>query len=268
MKDFNNIEIIEAYIEGNLIGPELEEFEQNLKTNEEFNTLVTNSINTITALKFTARAELKKNLQQIHLENTNQTKSHTISLFLKYAAIFIAVLSISTITWLSISNTTNYTNLYSSNFEAYTNLLTIKGENGNASLNTLVNNAMYQYDLKNYEIANQLFEQLISLKQNNDTVLFYYGISSLGSGETTKAIELFSQLLEQEHSLFHRFGHAKWYLSLALIREAGKIQDENNLDNNNLAEQNIDKSRKYLEEIVSENGDYSKKAKKILNKIK
>ncbi|MEA3443135.1 MAG: hypothetical protein U9R19_00260 [Bacteroidota bacterium] len=268
MKDFKNIELVEAYLNGELGGQDREQFEQVLKQDKELSQLVESASNSIDAIKMTGHHQLKKKLQEIHNEIIHNTKTLFLPSFLKYAAIFVAVVSVSILAWYSFSESNNYSNLYSDNFKAYTNLLTVKGGNGSETQQALVNNAMYQYDLKNYEKANESFEELLSYKQNNDTILFYYGISQLGAGEYNKAIVLFNRLLEQKESLFYRFGHAKWYLALSYLNEAGELQKSEKQENQKKVIQSIERSKNLLKEIVAENGDYSDKAKKILYKLK
>jgi tetratricopeptide (TPR) repeat protein len=267
MKDFKNTEIIEAYLEGELAGQEQEQFEQSMAVDEKLAEMVQKAKNGIQAIRIAGQMELKKKLQEIHDSEISTAKVRMLPVFIRYAAVFVAVASIAIIMWYSFSSQNNYSNLYSQNFEPYTNLLTVKGESDGASEQSLVNAAMYQYDLKNYDNANQAFQKLLTYKQNNDTILFYYGISKLGSGQAAEAISLFHQLLEQKESLFYRFGHAKWYLALAYLQEAGKYQDSDSSADNSEVEGLINQSKKLLTEIVAENGDYSNNAEEILQKL-
>lgn len=267
MKDFKNTEYIEAYLEGNLDGKEHEQFEQSAAVDEQLSEMVLKAKNGIDAIKVAGQMELKKKLQKIHDTEIRASRNFILPAFLKYAAIFVGIASIAILAWYSFSAKNNYSKLYSQNFEAYTNLLTVKGENSSSSEQSLVNTAMYQYDLKNYENANMAFQKLVAYKENNDTILFYYGISQLGAGQIEEAIALFNQLLEQKESLFYRFGHAKWYLALAYLDEAGKIQKSKSKENNKELSAMIGQSKRLLKEIVAENGDYSENALKILKKL-
>ncbi len=268
MKDFKNIEIIEAYLEGELVENDREQFEQTMNQDEELTRLVEKAKTSIKVIQLTGHFELKKKLQEIHHDMVHASKKVVLPTFLRYAAIFIAIISIAIVTWYTLADQKNYSNLYADNFEPYTNLLTVKGENNNATLQSLVNTAMYQYDLKNYENANKSFKELLIYKQNNDTILFYFGISCLGAGETQQAIDLFGQLLEQKESLFYRFGHAKWYLALAYLKDAGELQILDLPEKSVKIDHRLTQSKILLEEIISEQGDYSDKAKKILQQFK
>ncbi|MCF8371832.1 MAG: hypothetical protein K9H64_09430 [Bacteroidales bacterium] len=265
MKDFKNTEYIEAYLEGKLVGKELGHFEQLVAVDEQLSEMVLKAKNGLDAIRIAGQIELKKNLLEIHNTEIGESRNFILPTFLKYAAIFVGIASIAILAWYSFSAKNNYSNLYSQNFEAYTNLLTVKGGNSASSEQSLVNTAMYQYDLKNYENANIAFQKLVTYKENNDTILFYYGISQLGTGQIEEAIALFNQLLEQKESLFYRFGHAKWYLALAYLNEAGKIQKTKG--NEEELSAMIGQSKRLLKEIVVENGDYSDNAQKILKKL-
>lgn len=268
MKDFKNIEIVEAYLECEITGQDHEQFEQAMAVDEKLSEMVLNSKCGIQAIRIAGQMELKIKLQEIHESEIGTSKVRMLPVFMKYAAIFVAIAFIGILAWYSFSAQNNYSKLYSQNFEAYTNLLTVKGENIGTSEQSLVNTAMYQYDLKNYENANRIFQQLLTFKQNNDTILFYNGISQLASDHTEEAIFLFGRLLQQKESLFYRFGHAKWYLALAYLKEAGKVQNSKSLEKEKEMAELVKQSKKLLTEIVAKNGDYSADAQKMLQKLK
>ena len=262
MIDIRNIENIEAYIDNNLEGKELEEFELVLSQDDDFAELVENIRAGIYAIDAIGHSE--KKVKEIH-RNMKQRNSTKIPYLFKIAAIFIGIASIAILSWYSFSAKHNYNNLFADNFEPYTNLLTIKGETQAFDEQSLINNAMYLYDLHDYMKANESFKKLLTYKKDNDTVLFYYGISKLGAGEVDDAIVLLNKLLEKENSLFSRFGHVKWYLALAYLNDAGELQKVGKSEKE--INEKLSKSKKLLNEIVAENGDFAKDASKILKKI-
>lgn len=267
MTDFKNTEIIEAYLDGELSGDEQKQLERTLEEDKELAEKVLNAKGATAAIRLAGKQQLKLKLQEIHDEEISTQKQFALRPFLKYAAIFIAIASIATVSWYTFFSQNQYSDLYSQNFTAYTNLLTVKGQNSSESLQALVNTAMHQYDSKNYADANKSFKNLLAYKQDNDTILFYYGISSLGAGQVDEAISLFSKLLEKHESLFYRFGHAKWYLALAHLNKAGEIQKQDKDTNKVELEKELARSKKLLQEIVAENGDFSSSAKEILKKL-
>ena len=265
MIDIRNIENIEAYIDNNLQGKELEEFELLLEQDEDFADLVENIKAGVYAIDAIGHSEMKKKIKEIH-RNMKQKRSTKIPVLFKIAAIFIGIASIAILSWYSFSAKHNYNSLFADNFEPYTNLLTIKGETQAFDEQSLINNAMYRYDLHDYMKANESFKKLLTYKKDNDTILFYYGISKLGAGEVDDAIVLLNKLLEKENSLFSRFGHVKWYLALAYLNDAGELQKAGKSEKE--INDKLSKSKKLLNEIVAENGDFADDARKILKKIK
>ncbi len=263
MIDIRDIGNIEAYINQKLPDKEVKEFEALIKSDAEFADTVENIRTGIYATNIIGREELKRKLKVIH-KNMKHKKSG-LSIFLKVAAIFIGISIISFFTWYSISANQNYNNLYANNFEPYTNLLTVKGKTQNIDEQALMNNAMYNYDLHNYSKANEFFERLLIYKQDNDTILFYYGISKLGANEVEDAIILFNQLVKKEKSLFFRFGHAKWYLALAYLNNAGKLQEGNHPKDE--INNTLNKSKLLLQDIINNNGDFAVDAQRLLKKI-
>ncbi len=264
MIDIRNTDNIEAYIDNNLEGKELEEFEMLLEQDEEFAEIVSNIKAGIVAIEVIGHNEMKKKIKKIH-RNMKQRNNTKIPYLLKIAAIFVGIASIAILSWYSFSAKHNYNNLFADNFEPYTNLLTIKGETQAYNEQSLINNAMYQYDLHDYTKANESFKKLLTYKKDNDTVLFYYGISKLGAGEVDDAIVLLNRLLEKENSLFSRFGHVKWYLALAYLNDAGELQKAGKPEKE--INEKLSKSKKLLKEIVADNDDFADDARKILKKL-
>jgi len=263
MIDIRDIENIEAYIKKKLPDKKVKEFDALLEEDAELADTIESMKTGIYATEIIGREELKRKLKMIH-KNMKHKKT-VLNIFLKIAAVFIGISIISILTWYSISINQNYNNLYASNFEPYTNLLTIKGKTQNIEVQALMNNAMYNYDLHNYDKANDIFDKLLIYKQDNDTILFYYGISKLAANEVEDAITLFNQLMKKENSLFFRFGHVKWYLSLAYLSNAGKLQESNLPDNK--AIESLNESKLLLKDIINSNGDFAVDAKQLLNKI-
>ena len=266
MREFKHTEFVEAYLEDQLQGEKLEQFESQLAHDKELSELVSQAKLGHQVIGLAAREELRTKLKAIHQEEIGGTKRVLFSPFLKYAAAIVLLVSIASLSWIYFSSQSSYSNLYAENFEAYTNLLTVKG-GGTSEEQSLVDAAMYQYDTKNYEKANLAFEELLKYKPDNDTILFYYGISSLGAEENELAISLFTQLLRQDESLFFRFGHAQWYLALAYIQEAGNIEDSKLEEDKRARKQLVILCKEILTEIVEEQGDYAVAAQKIIDKL-
>lgn len=266
MKDNQNIELLDAYLENILSDEQQLQFDQKMASDSEFANMIENAIASDRLIKLAGRENLKRKLIGIHENMNSRNSSSIISIVLKIAAVFIGIISVSILVWYSLSPIQNYGTLYANNFEPYTNLLTVKGETSAIDEQSLLNKAMYQYDKHDYHNANLSFQRLLEIKRNNDTVLFYFGISRLGAGDSKEAIELLQRLERNKTSLFSRFGHVKWYLALAHLNYADEISSsfEPNIDKVN---SNLDKCKSLLIEIVDENGDYSNEAEEILEEL-
>lgn len=72
--------------------------------------------------------------------------------------------------------------------------------------------ALATYSSRNYETAVQLFEEILS-NESNDDILFYAGVSAIGSQQFEKAINFFDAI-EQEG--INKYGQQlNWYRALA-----------------------------------------------------
>jgi len=263
MKDNQYTELIDAYLLEQLSNEEMEKFNSLLTEDSEFKGRVDDACAAFELIKIEGKEEIRTELKKIHEGMNNSNSKTSIPFILKFAAIFIGIFTIGALIWYSMSPQYNYGRLYADNFEPYTNLLTIKGETTVTDEQSLINNAMYQYDLHDYEKANLSFQRLLEIKKNNDTVLFYYGISKLGSGDSKNAISLLSKLEENEESLFSRFGHVKWYLALAYLKHIDEISQEDNISASDI-DYYLEKCKNLLTDIIKDKGDYSDEAQKIL----
>lgn len=266
MKDNQDLYLIEDYLNNKLEGQSLIDFRNRLLNDKEFKDLYDDHKASFVIVNIAGREKLKKQLYDIHNNMDKSGHKNTLSVLFKIAAVFIGILAVSSLLYYSLSFENNYNRLYSDNFEPYTNLLTTKGESDTSDEQILTNNAMYEYDMKNYNKANLSFKRLLELKKNNDTVLFYYGISKLGAGDSEEAIKLLTNLEKDSLSLFSRFGHVKWYLALAYIKYLDELKIAGNTDSEKVNSSLI-RCKSLLNEIIIDNDDYSSEAEKILKKL-
>lgn len=108
------------------------------------------------------------------------------------------------------------------------------------------NLALEQYDLKNYKIANQLFNDIPEESPPNIHYYLYKGVTAMELEDFKMAIEALSEL-KSDVVLKHQ---GMWYLGLSYI-----------------AMENIPAARQVLEEIIATDGYNKKQAKKLLRSI-
>jgi len=111
-----------------------------------------------------------------------------------------------------------------------------------------LNQAMISYEQKNFEIAIVLLDKILAENRDHYMARFYKGLVLLESDSPAEAIESFKAIPYVWDSAYSE--HRDWYLAMALLR------------NNNIAE-----ADSILRKIISENGYYAKKAKKVSSKI-
>ncbi len=108
------------------------------------------------------------------------------------------------------------------------------------------NLALKQYDLKNYETASQLFNDIPEESPPNIHYFLYKGITAMELGDFQMAVGSFTNLLS-DPLLKHE---GMWYLGLSYI-----------------ALEEIPAAKKVLREIIATDGHNKKQAKKLLRSI-
>jgi len=106
--------------------------------------------------------------------------------------------------------------------------------------------ALDEYDHRNYESAFQYFEEIPEESAPGNKYHLFKGVTAMELGDFQVAIKSFSNL--QSNAVLKHYG--MWYTGLSYIA----IDD-------------IPAARKVLEEIITSDGYYKKKAKKLLRKI-
>lgn len=247
MKTKFDIDMIDRYLEGRLNKEDLILFEERLKSDPEFAQDLEIHKMAINAVFVHGRDELKQKLNDIHDNRIKKTITMRVSY--RVAASIAAVFLISSVVfYLTANRTPNYSKLFDESFVPYQDMISQQSRGDNSENKPLINDAMKYYNEKKFDKAILLFDKIVKNKQSNDAVIYYYGISCLGSKENNIAIELLSQLSVNPGSMF--FEQAKWYLALAYLYK----QDKEN-------------TAKILHEIILKGTFNSQKAKELLDKI-
>ena len=247
MKTKFDIDVIDRYLEGKLNNEELALFEDRLKTDADFAQDIEIHKMAIKAIYLHSRSELKHKLNNIH-EN-RMRKSFTLKISYRVAASIAVVFLVSSVLiYMNFSKPTDYTKIFDESFVPYQDMISQQSRGDNTENQPLINEAMTYYNQKKFDKAALLFEKIIKTKQSNDAVVYYYGICCLGSKENNIAIELLSQLANNQSSMFNE--QAKWYLALGYLHNKDK-----------------EKTIKLLKEIVQNKTFNNEKASELLNRL-
>ena len=238
----------ENYLSKNLSEAEIVAFENKLDTDNKF----TEAFNTYKELSsflsntYKNEAEstaFKNNLKSISnkhfnnkvvvLEEKESTK--TLNLF-KYALVACILLMFGIFTFNQFSNP-----VYSdyNNYNAIS--LTVRGNN-----NALLQTAEKAFNNKNFELANETFNQLIALDHNNSELKLYSAISNIELNNFNISDDLLVDLSQGNSAYKNK---AIWYLALSKLKQNDKMA-----------------CLKLLKTITKDADDY-KKAQKLMNKL-
>ena len=176
-------------------------------------------------------------------QQSNKVLVRKISVWL--AAASVAILMVTSISLLTGSRgTVDYMAAYQQFYSTpQTDLLF---RDMGPGIDNTYNLALKQYDLKNYKIAYQLFNDIPEESPPNIHYYLYKGVTAMELEEFRVAIRSFTNLLPdpvQKHE-------GMWYLGLSYI-----------------AMEDIPAARQVLEEIIATDGYYKKQAKKLLKSI-
>lgn len=176
--------------------------------------------------------------------------------WVKMAAIFLGFIAVAWTIYFLIDNQKDYQQLYVQNFELYDNVITERGL-VSSSQDTMFYTILTDYYSKgDYESANFLFSKLYNPGKQNDSLLFYYGVSRLASGQALQSIDLFTEMAHFERSIF--YNQSRWYLALAYLNVAANSQGEKQ-------EEMLLNSENMLQEIFDKNTDYAETARTLLS---
>lgn len=109
--------------------------------------------------------------------------------------------------------------------------------------------ALMKFQKKDYEVASNMFEEILINNPDNIALRFYNGISLIETEKYDEAIKSFNIILEDNDNLYVE--HAEWYLALCYLKK-----------------EQVEDARIQLLRIANEeDGFYKEDAKKILEKL-
>lgn len=221
MDNVEKYELIESYLANEMPEEQRRAFEEQFSNDKEL--LNEFRLNRELA-DLLGNEHLHKFLNTVHETDANwklspkKKKNTIINMNARFILAIAASLAIIIFTWQYFFVTGDdpaARNLYSEYFEPYQMVLSQRSEADTAGHAALVNQAVQEYANGNYSSAANAFQQLWNLGTENISYRFYSGLSLLGSGETSEAIEIMEELLETRNHLFTE--QSRWYLALAYI---------------------------------------------------
>jgi tetratricopeptide (TPR) repeat protein len=133
--------------------------------------------------------------------------------------------------------------LFQKYFEPYPNILAMKSD-----VNDDLSKALLYYELKDWDSAILLFQNVLKNDQTNSGAMFYLGNAYLAIGNNGRAIFWLSEASANDTNLSDQIN---WYLALAY-----------------LAKNDRPIARKYLNNLTDADNFYRPKAKKLLKQIR
>jgi len=178
------------------------------------------------------------------------------SQWIKMAAVFLGLITLAWTIYYLFDQQKDYQQLYAQNFEPYDDVITERGTLTSAYDTMFYSILTAYYNEGDFENANFLFDKLYNLNKPNDSLLFYYGVSCLASGQSLQSINLFKEMAHFERSIF--YNQSRWYLALAYLSVASDSEGENR-------QEMITNSKKILQEIIDDKSDYAERARSLLS---
>lgn len=232
--------LLNNYFEGNLSEEEKQQFDELLSNDSEFKTEFEFQKKAKVAVVLSERQKLKNQLKEI--ENSRKLKNKNKT-WLSIAASIVVVLSLGFIFFWNSSTTND--DLYADFYETFPNIEapTTRGEN---NLN-IKSEAFYAYDSKDYKKATELFSEIYKVEKT-DYAIFYIGLSEMELNEHKKAINTFSLFEGDSNNNFYYY--VKWYKALCYLKE-----------------NDIENSKKLLNEVTKNTNPFQLKSKELLSKL-
>lgn len=235
----NEIDLIDAFLRGELSGAELDSFNTLLKSNPEFKEEFSQKQSLQNALRKQGNRDIKSLLQQQERRTIKRKspKEQPVFKWISMAAsvlIFAGILSF----FIKPNSDAHLSNLYTDNFTAYPNdyQVIVRGENETDEISKIFN----YYENKEYQKAISSIDARIKSTGKVDNKLsFFKAVSLMGLKENQKALEVLNKLKETDLQGYDN--QIAWYSAL-----------------NNIALKKVDQAKLELNAIVSSQSNFRK----------
>jgi hypothetical protein len=233
---------IEEYLNHKLSKEEREQFDEKLKSDEDFaneveeHALLLNSFDEIQARKLLIRfGNIERELEG------GKEKQFGFPVYLKWAATVSILAVLALVLYLYTYNSNK--DLFLTYYTPYPNVESpiSRSDTGGEAIWRL-------YENGDYKAAYEHFEQTIALNEADLSSRFYLGICALELNKLTVAEEAFARVVADKDGNYTE--QAKWYLTLTYLKADKK-----------------EKAIQGLVEIVNDSSSYSERAEALLNEL-
>lgn len=246
-----NFENIEKYIDGELKGNELHNFEDILSTDNDMKRDYNLSVDINNSIMEDDVMALRDTLNYMYQDETKVKRIPTVFTkrkFYYYAAASAALLIATGGLVQRLSGPDmNDIGVFEKYYTPYD--VTVTYRSGNAEVDRLLINALERYEDKDYEHALVLFEEVLDSRKDDMAVNLYSGISYMEEEKYQKATNSFNHIISNQDNLF--IEQAKWYLAMCYLRT-----------------EKTDKAKDVLKEIIKEESYYKEQAIRVLKDIR
>lgn len=244
-----DIEVIEKYIDGELEGKELLDFEQLLSTNPGIKREYELSMEINNSIAEDDVMDLRETLDYMYTEEKAVQRIPTVFTKRKFyyaaasAALLIAAGGVAT---RLLNPSMDSESVFEKYYQPYE--VTVTYRSGNTEVDRLLLNALEFYEEKDYDQALVLFEEILQNRKKDMAISLYSGISYMEEEKYQKATTSFNHIISDNDNLF--IEQAKWYLSMCYLKT-----------------EKTDKAKEVLHQIIDEESYYKEQALKVLKDI-
>lgn len=240
----SQIELIERYIEGDLMPEEIKEVRQLIKTDPKFHKEYKLRLEVNEAINEKSIMQLRYKLNMIHQQEVTHTTGIVRQIFRKnwhLAAAAVTILIIVGSFLISTLNTPEPDLLFN---QYYTSDAIFTARSGENAEDLKLTTGLQKFQKQEYTEAIKLLKEV----SGNIVSDYYLGISYIETKQFQNAKLAFSNITEKENNLFTE--QAEWYKGLCLL----KLKEINN-------------AKELFTSISSSNSIYNQNAKEILKKL-
>lgn len=235
---------IDRYVTDQMDEQERIVFEQRMREHVELAESVHLHRDVLDGIAFHFASELKQTLIQ---SDQKRSKSRLKTYLAVAAGIVLLIGAGMAYYFMNMPQNQNSDGPFSAYFEPYPSIIAPTTPSSSDSLYLEV---MQEYEAGHYQNAIAGFSKMIEDKPANDQLVFYRGVSYLGTGQANMAAKDFQTVIDaKEDPKFYK--PAYWYLGLSQLK----------MDS-------IDQARETFQKVANENGNMSDQAKEILQDIK
>ncbi len=237
---------IDRYVSGEMVDDERDTFEERMREHAGLAQQVHLHRDIMSGMEFHFAQQLKEQLALSDIEK----KKFDFGLVWKIAAAVLLVAGLGATAYYYLPRTADTQQLFAAHFEAYPNTLTQRVRSEPASQEAGLPAAMQYYEAGQYAQAVTQFDALLTADsvENPLAVVFYRGVSYLGSDQATQAIADFEEVTQQADTLLTE--PATWYLGLSYLKAKQTAQ-----------------ARQIFIALRDQGGDYAKPAADLLEEI-